>query len=188
MLQVAHQLDGAIVRAGDAHVDGDVAVLFAHGLDSQYLHAWGKNGLHRFHGEGPGEALVIEDLVERLRLVEHARVGRQAHDVFGALALGLDLCDLAVDLVFARPSGRGAVIEKMKAESEEDAKCGENAHGDAQAAHGRTEIGKWASGEIERDAHRSIWLPRVRPLRPRNWFGAAWSRRRSPAAAPNRRR
>ena len=47
-------------------------------LDGGDLHAGGKNGLHGFHGEGPGESLFVEELVEFFGLSEQLRVRRAA--------------------------------------------------------------------------------------------------------------
>ena len=55
-------------------MNGDVTVLVADGLDGGDLHAGGKNGLHGFHGEGPGEGFFIEELVESFGLGEHAGI------------------------------------------------------------------------------------------------------------------
>ena len=74
-----HQIDGAIAGADDANMNGDVAVIGADGLDGGDLHAGGKNGFHGFHGEGPGEGLFVEELVESFGLREQLGIVGVAH-------------------------------------------------------------------------------------------------------------
>ena len=101
VLEIAHQVDCAVAGSGDAEVHGDVAVLVADRLDRCDLHAGGQHGFQGFHGQGPGESFLVEELVEGLRLVEQLGVVGLAHQGLGILALGANAGDLAVERVLA---------------------------------------------------------------------------------------
>ena len=67
VLEIAHQIDGTVVGAIDAQMEGDVAVLGANRLESGDLHAAGKDGFKVLHGQGPGEGFLVKELVEGCR-------------------------------------------------------------------------------------------------------------------------
>ena len=79
MLEVAHQFDGQVARAGYAQMQSDVAVLGADGFQILDHHLSRQYGLQFFHGHCPGEAFVVEHVVQRHRLIKQLGVVRLAH-------------------------------------------------------------------------------------------------------------
>jgi hypothetical protein len=153
VLEIAHQIDGTVVRAVDAQMEGDVAVLGADGLEGNHLDAAGQNGFKVLHGQGPGEGFLVEELVESVGLGEQLGVVGALHEGFVILALAGDAGDFAIEGVIAGAGLLGLLVEGVEADAEDDGQKGQNARADAEALEGRSKIGEGAGGEIERDAH-----------------------------------
>jgi hypothetical protein len=128
---------------------GDVALFVDDGLEGRDLQACGEDGLKVFHGEGPTEGLLLEELVERFGLLEELGIVRLLHEGLIALTLVVERGDLVVEDAFAGAGLFSLVVEGVKAEAERDGNHGEDGECDAQSANGRAGIGEWAGGEIE---------------------------------------
>jgi len=55
--------------------------------------------------------------------------------------------------VVAGAGGFGLLVDGVQAKAEQDGNQRQNAHGDAQALNGRSQIGEGAGGEIEGNSH-----------------------------------
>jgi len=75
MLEVAHQFDGQVARAGYAQMQSDVAVLGADGFQILDHHLSRQYGLQFFHGHCPGE-LLSSTCGQRHRLIKQLGVVR----------------------------------------------------------------------------------------------------------------
>ena len=122
-LEVAHEIDGLIVRAKDADLHVDIALLGALRLDGCDLDAGGEDGFHGFHGEGPGEGFFVEALVEEFGLLEEFGVLGLLHEGLGGLALGLNAGDLAVERVLESAGFGGLAVEEMQADKRRAARA-----------------------------------------------------------------
>ncbi len=124
VLEIADQIDGAVVRAVDAQMEGDVAVLGADGLESGDQDAAGENGFKVLHGQGPGEGFFVEELVEGVGLDEQLGVVGALHEGLVALALAGDAGDFAVEGVVAGAGLLGFLMKGVEADAEDDGQAG----------------------------------------------------------------
>jgi hypothetical protein len=148
VLEVADEVDGMVAGPEHAKVHGDVVGFVEDGLEGGDLDAGGKNGFEVFHGEGPTEGFLIEELVEGLRLLEETRVVGLLHEGLVPFALAVERSDFVVEDTLAGAGLFGLVVEGVEAEAERDGYDSEDAEGDAKAANGWAGIGEWAGGEI----------------------------------------
>jgi len=149
MLQVLDQVDRAITRAHHPQSQGDGAGLVANRFQLGHLHSAGQYGFQVFHGQCPGEGLLIEKMVERDGMGQQLRVFRLPHQVLIALPFQGNLRDLAVYRVLAGAGIFRLLVKGAQPQQQAKADKDQHRHGDAQPLDGRSKVGVRMSSEIE---------------------------------------
>ena len=129
VLEIAHEIDGLVAWADNAKMHGDVAALVDDRLEGGNLDSGGEGGFEVLHGERPTEGLFVEELIERLRLLEELGVVRLAHQVLIALTLAVECGDLVVEGALAGAGLFGLIVEGVQAEEKPDGNDSEDTEG-----------------------------------------------------------
>src|ERR1017187_6188305 len=120
MLQVSDQFDILVARADHMHAKSNVAVLGAGRLEGGHLNAAWQYSFQVFHCEGPGESFLVEQAIERGRLIQNFSIGRLPHHVLVALPLLLNAGNGSVERMVARPRFLSLVMQRVQAKTEAD--------------------------------------------------------------------
>ena len=142
VLEILHQLDVAITRTDDAKMDGNLTVFYTR-FQSCDLDACGQNCFQIFHGEGPGEGLLIKYLIEILRLLEGARVLRLLHHGLILLAFVSEVGNFSVERMNSGASGFSLVVDEMQSQPQAGGNQHKRTHGDSQTLKRRGDVCKW---------------------------------------------